>query len=174
MSPKEVLELLNDYFSQMGKIIEKHDGVVLEYIGDAMMVVFGAPNEVKEHQIKAVRCAMEMREYMDTLNEKWVSSGVARFWKNQGIDSLIARVGIHTGNVVAGNIGGENKLKYGAIGDVVNIAARLEQANKSLNTNILFSRSVYVALPEDLIEKSVERGSLPLKGRNNEEQVYSV
>ena len=71
MSPKEVLELLNDYFSQMGKIIEKHDGVVLEYIGDAMMVVFVHP-VVKEHQIKAVRCAMEMREYMHNLNEKCI------------------------------------------------------------------------------------------------------
>ena len=174
MSPKEVLELLNDYFSQMGSIIEKYDGVVLEYIGDAMMVVFGAPNEVKEHQIKAVRCAMEMREHMGKLNQKWIKTGVARFWKNQGIETLTARVGIHTGNIVAGNIGGKNKLKYGAIGDVVNIAARLEQANKSLQTNILFSRSVYVALPEDLIKQAVERGSLPLKGRSNEELVYSV
>lgn len=174
MSPKQVLTLLNDYFSQMHDIIEKHDGVVLEYIGDAMMIVFGAPNEVEDHQVKAVQCAMEMREHLKQLNIIWHEKGFARFWKNQDIDTLVARAGIHTGNIVAGNIGSSKKMKYGVIGDVVNIAARLEQANKQFDTDILFSRSVYVALPEELIAHVQEQGTTNLKGRAQEERVYSI
>jgi len=174
MSPKQVLGLLNDYFSEMHDIIEKHDGVVLEYIGDAMMIVFGAPHEVEEHQVKAVKCAMEMREHLEVLNQRWAEEGMARFWKNQGIDALTARAGIHTGNIVAGNIGSRKKLKYGAIGDVVNIAARLEQANKQFESDILFSRAVYVSLPEELVAKTEDRGAIALKGRSQEQKVYSI
>ena len=138
------------------------------------MIVFGAPNEVEDHQVKAVQCAMEMREHLKKLNTTWYEKGFARFWKNQDIDTLVARAGIHTGNIVAGNIGSSKKMKYGVIGDVVNIAARLEQANKQFDSDILFSRSVYVALPEDLIAQVQEKGSTNLKGRTQEESVYSI
>jgi adenylate cyclase len=174
MSPKEVLSMLNEYFSEMVPIVEKYEGVVLEYIGDAMMIVFGAPKNVEMHQEKAVRCAMEMREHLKVLNEKWNERDLSRYWQNQDIETLDARAGIHTGNVVAGNIGGDRVMKYGAIGDVVNIAARLEQANKSIGSDILFSRSVYVALTRGLIEQCKDQGTMALKGRSGEERVYSV
>ena len=171
MSPKEVLSMLNEYFSEMVPIIEKHDGVVLEYIGDAMMIVFGAPKNVERHQEKAVRCAMEMREHLKVLNARWDEQELSRYWKNQDIDYLDARAGIHTGNIVAGNIGADKVMKYGAIGDVVNIAARLEQANKPIGSTILFSRSVYVALTKSIVEQCKDEGSLPLKGRSGEENI---
>ena len=115
--------MLNEYFSEMVPIIEKHEGVVLEYIGDAMMIVLGAPRNVERHQEKAVRCAMEMREHLKVLNQRWDEQELSRYWKNQNIDYLDSRAGIHTGNIVAGNIGADKVMKYGAIGDVVNIAA---------------------------------------------------
>ena len=174
MSPKQVLTLLNDYFSEMGDIIRKYDGVVFEYIGDAMMIVFGAPNDVDNHQSKAVQCAVEMRSHLEALNQRWEEEGIAHFWQNQDIERLTARVGIHAGNIVAGNIGGRNKLKYGAIGDVVNIAARLEQANKQLGTNILMSRSVYVSLPKDINCDATDHGMIDIKGRTQQQHVYSM
>ena len=174
MSPKEVLSMLNEYFSEMVPIIEKHEGVVLEYIGDAMMIVFGAPKNVERHQEKAVCCAMEMREHLKVLNQRWDEQELSRYWKNQDIDHLDARAGIHTGNIVAGNIGADKVMKYGAIGDVVNIAARLEQANKPIGSSILFSRSVYVALTKRIVSQCTDQGLLPLKGRSGEERVYSI
>jgi len=174
MSPKEVLSMLNEYFSEMVPIIEKHEGVVLEYIGDAMMIVFGAPKNVERHQEKAVRCAMAMREHLKVLNERWDEQELSRYWKNQDIDYLDARAGIHTGNIVAGNIGADKVMKYGAIGDVVNIAARLEQANKPIGSSILFSRSVYVALTKGIVSQCTDQGLLPLKGRSGEDRVYSI
>lgn len=174
MSPKQVLNLLNDYFSEMGDIIRKYDGVVFEYIGDAMMIVFGAPNDVEHHQSKAVQCAVEMRSHLETLNKRWEEEGIAHFWQNQDIEKLTARVGIHAGNIVAGNIGGRDKLKYGAIGDVVNIAARLEQANKQLGTNILMSRSVYVSLPKNINCDATDHGMIDIKGRTQQQHVYSM
>lgn len=174
MSPKEVLSMINDYFAEMADIIEEHDGVVLEYIGDAMMIVFGAPEEVEHHQYKAVQCAMKMREHMVVLNERWKKEGLARYWINQDIPELTARAGIHTGHIVAGNIGSRKKMKYGAIGDVVNIAARLEQLNKQMNTDILFSRPVYVSLPLEVVPNVKDCGTVSLKGREQEEKVYSI
>ena len=174
MSPKEVLSMLNEYFSEMVPIIEKHEGVVLEYIGDAMMIVLGAPKNVERHQEKAVRCAMAMREHLKVLNQRWDEQELSRYWKNQDIDYLDARAGIHTGNIVAGNIGADKVMKYGAIGDVVNIAARLEQANKPIGSSILFSRSVYVALTNSIVSQCTDQGLLPLKGRSGEERIYSI
>ena len=79
----------------MGNIIQKYDGVVFEYIGDAMMIVFGAPKDVDNHQRKAVQCALEMRTHLETLNKKWEEEDIAQFWQNQEIETLTARVGIH-------------------------------------------------------------------------------
>ncbi|MEC7984305.1 MAG: adenylate/guanylate cyclase domain-containing protein [Myxococcota bacterium] len=174
MSPKEVLSMINEYFSEMAEIIDEYDGVVLEYIGDAMMIVFGAPEEVEHHQYKAVQCAMKMREHMVVLNERWKAEGLARYWINQDIPELTARAGIHTGHIVAGNIGSRKKMKYGAIGDVVNIAARLEQLNKQMRTDILFSRQVYVSLPLEVVPQAKDCGTVALKGREQEERVYSI
>ncbi len=174
MSPKEVLSMINEYFSEMAEIIDEYDGVVLEYIGDAMMIVFGAPGEVEHHQYKAVQCAIKMREHMTNLNQRWKEEGLARYWINQDIPELTARAGIHTGHIVAGNIGSHKKMKYGAIGDVVNIAARLEQLNKQMNTDILFSRPVYVSLPLEVVPQAKDCGTVSLKGREQEERVYSI
>ena len=174
MSPEVAVEFLNEYFNEMHKIIEKHNGQILNYIGDSIMIVFGAPNNLKNHEEIAVKCAIDMKNKLKELNQNWIKNQLARYWKNHGIEKISVRIGIHTGNVIAGNIGSENMLQYSTIGDVVNVASRLEKANKDFNTEISFSHEIYTALTEDLYGKSKLSGEITLKGRTAPTKVYSV
>ena len=134
MSPEMVVKFLNEYFSAMHDVIDKYKGQIVNYIGDSVMVVFGAPKKVEDHEIMSVKCAVEMREKLDKLNKIWDEKEFSRFWKNHGIEKITARTGIHTGSVIAGNIGSDRMLQYSTIGDTVNVASRLEQANKEFES----------------------------------------
>ena len=174
MSPEVAVKLLNEYFTRMHDVIEKHGGQILNYIGDAIMVVFGAPNPVQEHEIKAVECAIEMRDALTKLNENWDKNESSRYWKNHGIENITVRTGIHTGSVIAGNIGSDRMLQYSAIGDVVNVAARLEQANKEFDTNICISEEIYINLTKSLHDAASFSGEIILKGRKTPSKVYTI
>ena len=174
MSPSVAVKFLNEYFSKMHEVIDKHKGQILNYIGDSIMIVFGAPNNLEDHEKIAVECALEMRTELVSLNEKWDESQLSRYWKNHGIDKIDARIGIHTGNAVTGNIGSDKMLQYSTIGDVVNVASRLEQANKQFDTNICMSQEIFTALTDELVKKSVCSGEITLKGRNTKSKVYSI
>ena len=174
MSPKVAVEFLNEYFTAMHDVIEQHGGHILNYIGDCIMVVFGAPEEMDNHENQAIKCAMKMREKLVEMNSKWDESELSRYWSNHGIEKITARTGVHTGSIIAGNIGSERMLQYSAIGDVVNVASRLEQANKEFGTDIAFSKEIYTALTKDLNSEAKSQGSISLKGREGETQVYSI
>jgi adenylate cyclase len=174
LRPTEVVALLNEYLGAMNEIIEAHRGCVIEYLGDAILAVFGAPNELPEHATAAVRCAAAMRERLVELNRGGEARGVAAQWQALGFEQLAARVGIHTGRVVAGNLGSKTRMKYAVTGDTVNVAARLEQLNKQLGTEILFSGDVRERLAEDVRELTVERGSHLVKGRDGEVATWSI
>jgi len=174
MSPKVAVEFLNEYFTAMHDIIDEHGGHILNYIGDCIMVVFGAPEELENHENQAVKCAIKMREQLKILNEKWEESELSRYWSNHGIDKITARTGIHTGSIISGNIGSEKMLQYSAIGDVVNVAARLEQANKEFTTEIAFSQEIYTALTKNLYSIASSQGEITLKGRDKKTKVYSI
>ena len=174
LGPTQVVELLNEYLGAMNEVIEAHRGCVIEYLGDAILAVFGAPNEMAEHAAVAVRCAAAMRDRLSELNRQWDASGVASLWQSLGFTELRARVGLHTGRVVAGNLGGEKRMKYAVTGDTVNLAARLEQLNKELGTEILFSDAVRERLPADLRERTVERGAHSVKGREKAVATWSI
>ena len=174
MSPKVAVEFLNEYFTAMHDVIEQHGGHILNYIGDCIMVVFGAPEEMDNHENQAIKCAVKMREKLDELNSRWDESELSRYWSNHGIEKITARTGVHTGSIIAGNIGSERMLQYSAIGDVVNVASRLEQANKEFGTDIAFSKEIYTALTKDLNSKAKSQGAISLKGREGETQVYSI
>jgi len=174
MSPKVAVKLLNQYFSKMHDVIEKHGGHILNYIGDSIMIVFGAPNDIDDHELKAVECAIEMKESLDSLNEEWDQSEFSRFWKNHGIEKVTARTGIHSGSVIAGNIGSDRMLQYSTIGDVVNVASRLEKANKEFGTDICFSHEIYINLKKELHKNSSLSGEIKLKGRSSPSKVYSI
>ena len=105
MSPETAVKFLNEYFSTMHDVIEEYEGQIINYIGDSVMVVFGAPKKVENHEIISVKCAIKMREKLEDLNTKWDENEFSRYWKNHGINQITARTGIHTGGVIAGNIG---------------------------------------------------------------------
>ena len=98
----------------------------------------------------------------------------SRYWKNHGIENISVRTGIHTGSVIAGNIGSEKMLQYSTIGDVVNVAARLEQANKDFDTNICISEEIYINLTKKLHDAASFSGEIKLKGRNSSSKVYGI
>ena len=174
MSPETAVKFLNEYFSAMHDVIEKYNGQIINYIGDSVMVVFGAPEKLEDHEVVSVRCAVDMREKLNEMNQKWDESEFSRYWKNHGIDKITARTGIHTGSVIAGNIGSDRMLQYSTIGDTVNVASRLEQRNKDFETEILFSQEIYTSLTKDLYGDAKYEGEINLKGRDTSTKAYSI
>ena len=174
MSPETAVKFLNEYFSAMHDVIDKHNGQIINYIGDSVMVVFGAPKKLEDHEILSVKCAIAMREKLEKLNEIWDGTEFSRYWKNHGIPGITARTGIHTGSVIAGNIGSHRMLQYSTIGDTVNVASRLEQCNKEFSTDILFSHEIYSSLTKNLYEKAKFQGEINLKGRDTKTKTYSI
>ena len=174
MSPETAVKFLNEYFTAMHDIIDEHKGQIVNYIGDSVMVVFGAPEKLDNHEIISVKCAIQMEKKLNELNQKWDETEFSRYWKNHGIKNITARTGIHTGGVIAGNIGSDRMLQYSTIGDTVNVASRLEQANKEFSTNILFSHEIYSSLTKELYGKSNYEGDINLKGRDKKTKVYSI
>lgn len=171
LSPTDILSLLNEYLGVMNAVIDEHRGCVIEYLGDGILVAFNAPNEVPDHASAAVRCALHMQEELAALNLAWRQRGKqVQTWSGT---SLAMRIGIHSGRVVAGNLGSHSRTKYAVIGDNVNVAARLEQLNKELGTAILISEDVYRNLPCELLERTRDLGDLAVKGRRHPVRVFA-
>jgi adenylate cyclase len=126
------------------------------------------------HAERAMRSAMAMRQRLKQLNGEWQKTGVARRWEEIGISDIGMRIGIHSGQVIAGNLGGETRIKYSVIGDTVNVASRLESLNKDFGSEILISSDVYIQLPQDLMDVFVDVGSHPVKGREQPVKIYAM
>jgi class 3 adenylate cyclase len=174
LPPVQVVEMLNRYLGAMNEVIDSFKGCAIEFFGDSILAVFGAPNYLADHSERAVRCAFEMRERLIELNQEWHQPGLTRYWQNGSVEELSARIGIHTGPVVAGNLGGPTRAKYAVIGDSVNVAARLEGLNKGLDTDILVSEQVCAHLPSELVNQLDDKGVHPIKGREQSVRVYGI
>ena len=173
VGPQEMIGVLNSYLGAMNAIIDAHEGVVIEFIGDAILCVFNTPNDVNAHAMTAVRCALAMRERLATLNAEVAGTRVGEVWRQSGSGGLKVRVGIHTGTVVAGNIGSPTRMKYGVLGDVVNVAARLEQMNKALGTEILVSDVTHARLDDALRALAKPQGAQAVRGREGGLEVFA-
>jgi len=163
MEAHALVALLNEYFTAMVTIIMEEGGVVDKYIGDAIMAVFGAPVPKPDDAVRAVRAAVRMREALVTLNERLVA---------RGMPPLQTGIGVHTGEVVAGNIGSEQRMEYTVIGDAVNLASRLEGATKELGEALVVSDDTY-----RLVEPTVEARALveiTVKGRAQPVRCYAI
>lgn len=139
MKPGEVVALLNSYFEGMSNCINKNGGVVNKYMGDAILAVFGAPQELTNHAEAAVLAAIEMQKFQAELNNKNMK---------YCLPLVQTRIGIHTGEAFVGNIGSNNRMEYTVIGDTVNTAARLEQLGKSMNKSIIISSNTINLVPQ--------------------------
>src|SRR5262249_44163131 len=117
MPPREVLEILNLYLETMVEVIARYEGTVDEIVGDAIVVIFGAPVVSDDHAAKAVACGLAMQLAMTDANERLIKKGAP---------ALEMGIGIHTGRVIVGNIGSFRRTKYTAVGSNVNLAGRVE------------------------------------------------
>ena len=135
--PKEVIRSMRAYFTAMRKAIRSQGGLVLQYVGDEIESVFGVPLKCDDHKEKAVLAALEMRKRLEVLNDERTSAGKVPF--RHGI-------GIHTGSVLAGNMGSEDRLSYALIGDTVNVASRIEGLTKLFDCDILVSHETTLGL----------------------------
>jgi adenylate cyclase len=130
--PKELVEFLNNYFSTANDIFFKHDGTIDKFIGDAVMVQFGIPLKNPNHRLLATRAAYEFSQ---------VVKAMTRDARAKGEPIFSTRIGINTGNMVVGYIGGRSKKEYTVIGDTVNLASRLEGVNKFYGTSLMISET---------------------------------
>ena len=174
MSPELAVDFLNEYYNAVHNVILDHNGMVLNYVGDSVMVIYGAPYKQENHEIMAVNASIKIRDEIKKLNDKWNENNFSRFWRNRGIDEVSCRTGIHCGNLIVGNIGSDHLIQYSAIGDAVNIASRLEVINKDFGTNIAMSEEIYASLTDEFADKAKLEGELTLKGRSNKTNVYSI
>lgn len=163
LAPEQVLKLLNEYFEEMIEIIFKYSGTLDKFIGDGLMVEFGAPLQDDKQELHAVLAAIHMQNQLEKLSDRWEKEGRQRF--KMGI-------GIHTGLAVVGNIGSVRRMEYTAIGDTVNIAARLEQATKEVKEMIIVSESVYQKTQESF--KFNDLKEIALKGRTEYIRAYAL
>jgi adenylate cyclase len=163
MDPQNLVALLNEYFTEMVGIVMQEDGVVDKYIGDALMAVFGAPVPKPEDPVNAVRAAVRMRRGLVQLNV-----GL----RSRGLPTLRTGIGIHTGMVVAGNIGSEKRMEYTVIGDAVNLASRLETSTKELGVDVLISEQTYELTKHVVMARAVRE--ITVKGREQRVVAYEV
>lgn len=159
LKPAEVVEMLNEYFTMMVNIIQQHKGVVNEFVGDAVFAMFNVPLDDADHASNAIKAALAIEQI----------TSVQTFGQNR---LLKTRIGINTGVVVAGNIGAADRLKYGVVGDEVNIAARLEQLNKKFGTCLLVGENTYEIVKDQFAFTKL--GDFQLKGKEKTTRVYKV
>ena len=153
LEPNALGPLLNDYLTGMTDLVFTHDGTVAKIVGDALHVLFGAPGEQPDHAARAVKCALALDEYAQSFRERWHKKGIALG---------VTRIGVHAGSAIVGNFGGGRFFDYTAYGDTVNVAARLEAANKQLGTRICVSATL-AANVERFRGRAI--GDLVLRGR---------
>ncbi|MGI0491016.1 CHASE2 domain-containing protein [Alkalinema pantanalense CENA528] len=173
MSPCDLLDWLNQYLDVMTDCIHAHHGVVDKYIGDAIMAVFGIPfpssdaEAIQQDALNAVSAAISMQERLTSINQQLHKAGKP---------TIRAGIGIHTGLVVAGSIGGAKRVNYSILGDAVNVAARLEALNKQLHQqncyDILISEDTFIQVGHKVPGYAVE--NLKLRGRQQKTAVYAI
>jgi adenylate cyclase len=159
-SPEEVVAILNEIFTFMIDATNRHDGIINKFLGDGFMAVFGAPFSSGQDCVNAVATAREILERLDADNR-------ARGRK------IAVGIGLHAGKALTGDIGSVERKEYTVIGDVVNVASRIEQLNKQFDSHVLVSDAVYDQLPDGLRD-GTDLGAVKVKGREAEVRLYKL
>lgn len=163
LTPTELVQLLNEYLTAMTDIIMKYDGIIDKYEGDAIMAEFGAPLPDELHAHKACYAALEMQEKLVEMRVKL---------KKEGRPELRARAGINSGQVVLGNMGSQSVFDYTVMGDNVNLASRLEGANKEYGSYIMISEWTQELVKDDIITRELDL--IRVKGKVKGVKVFEV
>jgi adenylate cyclase len=161
--PKEVVRIINGYFKEMAEAIRTHHGLVLQFIGDEIEAVFGAPLSRPDHPVMAVQAALDMKSRLRSVNKTL---------QEQGYPPLAHGIGIHTGEVLAANIGSPDRLSYALVGDTVNLASRLQGLNKEFGTEIILSHTT-----RGHLDDRFRPAPLPptrVKGKSHPVEIFSL
>lgn len=163
MDPAEIVEMLNEYFTEMTDIVFKYDGTLNKYIGDAIMAIYGAPVAMENASERALRASLEMREKLSLFNENRIKDG--KIPVHMGM-------GLHWGKVLVGNIGSPRQMEYTVIGDAVNVCSRIEGLTRHFDTDLLISDALYDEV-RDLIEVETLE-PVDVKGKSRKIIVHKV
>lgn len=161
--PQELILQLSEYFESLSTVILDNKGTIDKFIGDAIMAFWGAPDD-DDHQItNACRAALICQHKLRGLN---------KYWAAKGQPVLLTRIGVHSGTAVVGNIGSTERMNYTALGDSVNLAARLEGINKMYGTYILISEAVLAGLPSDFVTRPID--IVAVKGKDKGVRIFEL
>ncbi len=163
LGPEQVAQLLNEHFSRATAIIMRHGGTVNRFIGDAIMAIWGAPLTDEKHALNACLAARELQLDMHELRKEFTQ---------RGLPPIYMRVGVHTGPAIVGNLGAADRFDYTAIGDSVNLAARLEGVNKLYGSEILISSVTAQLLAGALALRQVDR--VIVKGKTESVEIFTL
>ena len=163
MAPEQVVEFLNDYFSEMVDAVIEHGGVLDKFIGDGIMASFGAMDDAPNPETRAVLAGLRIKAKLAKLNGQRPVAGK---------DPIHIGIGIHTDDVVVGNIGTKDRAEYTVIGDGVNTCSRVEAANKDFGTTLLITQTTHARLSEGFHCRPM--GEAKLKGKSNVPPLFEV
>jgi class 3 adenylate cyclase len=161
--PQRVVSIMNQYFSEMAEAIKQNQGLILQYVGDEIEAVFGAPVPRDDHPDLAANAALEMMKRLDQLNERFQA---------QGVSPLRHGIGIHTGAVLAGIIGSKERSSYALVGDTVNLASRIQGLTKEFSCDVMLSQTTH-----DLITGAFQMEQLSavkVKGKSRDVMVFKL
>lgn len=163
LSPKEVVSFLNDYYQTMTEVVKQYKGSVIQFVGDEIFAAFGALELYPDNEINSVYCAMKMMDVLPVLNKKY---------KEKFKTEIEMGIGINYGEVVAGNLGSEDRIRFSVTGDTVNTGKRIETITKDYPNSIIISDSVYQKVKEVVKVKAWE--PVFVKGKKDKILVYEV
>lgn len=163
LEPEKLVYLLNAYLTDMTNIIFENDGMIDKYIGDAIMAVYGAPVSTGNHAVQSCRSALQQQKRILSLKEELMA---------EGYPELLARMGINTGDMVVGNMGSQDYFNYTVMGDTVNLAARLEPANKDYDTLIMIGANTYDMAKDEIYSRQLDL--MVVKGKTEPIRVYEL
>ena len=153
LTASDLVSLLNDYLTEMTDILMENNGTLDKYIGDAIVAFYGAPLDLKNHELMACRTAIKMQEKLSVLRGQWQNEGDR--WP-EIVHNMQNRIGINTGKMVTGNMGSESRMNYTMMGDTVNLAARLESSAKQYGVYIQIADSTYEAVKDQIVVRALD------------------
>lgn len=168
-SPTRLVELLNEYLSEMTDILLKYYGTLDKYEGDAIIAFFGAPMPMEDHAYQACLTALDMQETLGTLRKKWMAEGDK--WPTI-VHEMRMRIGINTGLITTGNMGSNIRKNYTMMGDAVNLAARLESAAKQYGIYTMISHNTYDMVKEHFVARQLDK--ITVVGKSEPVIVYEL
>jgi adenylate cyclase len=162
-NPELLMSHISEYFNELTKVIQQHNGNIDKYIGDSIMAFWNTPLDNPHHVRDACLATLACRQHVHALNQKWKAVGKPVF---------ITRFGLNTGDAIVGNMGSSDRLNYTVLGDTVNLASRLEGINKNYGTEIIVSEFIYEQCKDQFIFKLIDQ--VQVRGKHQHVKIYEL